>query len=285
MYKIIGGDGQIYGPVSADTLREWIAGRRATANTQVQVEGVTEWKKLGDIPEFAALFANPLPPPPGAAAPPLFVTTPAQTSGLAIASLVCGILGCIPLAALAGLGLGIGALSSINKSQGRLKGRGLAIAGICVSAVMCLFMLPAIFLPALGKARTRAQTIQCGNKMKDLAAAAKTYAQKSGKLPDASNWCDTLKPHLKNQDAFYCPRADSQLCAYGFNAALSGRSLDEVNSSTVMFFEIPGGWNVSGGPEQMLQDPRHLQTYNVVYADGTWKQLTRSAAENLRWDP
>jgi len=286
MYKIVGGDGQIYGPVSADTLREWIASRRAIPTTQVQMEGGTEWKKLGDFPEFAALFASPPPPVPSGVAPPPFPGAPTRTSGLAIASLICGILGCIPFSALAGIGLGIGALSSINKSRGQLKGRGLAIAGICVSAFMCLIFLPAMFLPALAKAKARAQTIQCGNKMQELAAAAKAYAQNSGnKLPDASNWCDVLKPHLKNQNAFYCPSEDSQLCGYGFNGALSGRSLDEVNPSTVLFFEIPGGWNVSGGPEQMLPDPRHLRNYNVVYVNGKREQLTHSAVQNVRWDP
>jgi hypothetical protein len=66
---------------------------------------------------------------------------------------------------------------------------------------------------------------------------------------------------------------------------LSGRSLGEVDSSTVMFFEIPGGWNVSGGPEQMIQDPRHLQKYNVVYVNGNSEQLTHEALQNVRWDP
>jgi hypothetical protein len=190
---------------------------------------------------------------------------------------------------IVGLGLGIGALSSIKRSQGQLGGRGLAIAGICISVpmtlLMILSMMSGMLFPGLAKAKSRAQTVQCGNKMEELAAAAKAYAQKSGKLPDASDWCDALKPHLKNQNAFYCPSSDSQLCGYGFNAALSGRSLNEVDPSTVLFFEIPGGWNVSGGPEQMLPEARHSRNYNVVYVNGKREQLTGSAAQNLRWDP
>ena len=39
MYKIIGADQKTYGPVTAETIREWIASRRANASTQIQAEG------------------------------------------------------------------------------------------------------------------------------------------------------------------------------------------------------------------------------------------------------
>ena len=61
MYKILGGDGKEYGPISADTLRQWIAEGRANSQTQVQAEGTSAWVALGTVPEFAALFRNPLP--------------------------------------------------------------------------------------------------------------------------------------------------------------------------------------------------------------------------------
>ena len=48
MYKILGGDGKEYGPISADTLRQWVSEGRANAQTQVQVEGGTGWTALGE---------------------------------------------------------------------------------------------------------------------------------------------------------------------------------------------------------------------------------------------
>lgn len=63
MYKIIGADRKEYGPVSADQVRQWIREGRANAQTQVQPQDGTDWKPLGSIAEFAALFA---PPPPDA---------------------------------------------------------------------------------------------------------------------------------------------------------------------------------------------------------------------------
>jgi hypothetical protein len=53
MYKIIGIDGQEYGPVTADQIRTWIAAGRANAESKIQLEGTTDWKPLAAFPEFA----------------------------------------------------------------------------------------------------------------------------------------------------------------------------------------------------------------------------------------
>lgn len=74
MYKIIGGDGKEYGPVSAGEIQQWIREGRVVATTKAQAVGSTEWKNLTDFPEFVAIFAassTPLPPSSPAAVPPL----------------------------------------------------------------------------------------------------------------------------------------------------------------------------------------------------------------------
>lgn len=73
MYKIIGGDGREYGPVSSAQITQWIAQNRANAQTVAQAEGSTDWLPLAQQPEFAAAFAaRTLPPPiPGAGVPDL----------------------------------------------------------------------------------------------------------------------------------------------------------------------------------------------------------------------
>ncbi|HXQ81321.1 MAG TPA: GYF domain-containing protein [Opitutaceae bacterium] len=53
MYTIIGGDGKEYGPVTADQVREWIAGGRANPETKVKALGTDEWKRIADIPELS----------------------------------------------------------------------------------------------------------------------------------------------------------------------------------------------------------------------------------------
>lgn len=77
MYKVIGVDGREYGPVTAETVREWIAQGRANRHTRARLEGALDWTALGEIPEFAPLLESAVPPPPppsfpGAGAPPAF---------------------------------------------------------------------------------------------------------------------------------------------------------------------------------------------------------------------
>lgn len=54
MYKIIGGDGSEYGPVSADTLRQWFKDGRVNGETRVKQEG-GDWATLFAFPDFADL--------------------------------------------------------------------------------------------------------------------------------------------------------------------------------------------------------------------------------------
>jgi TM2 domain-containing membrane protein YozV len=61
MYKIVGTDGQQYGPIGADQIRQWFAEKRVNAHTLAQGEGSSEWKPLISFPEFAVLFQGPPP--------------------------------------------------------------------------------------------------------------------------------------------------------------------------------------------------------------------------------
>jgi formylglycine-generating enzyme required for sulfatase activity len=78
----------------------------------------------------------------------------AKTSGLAVASLVAGILGLCTagLGGIAGLILGIVALKKIGHSGGALRGRGLAIAGLIVSVctVLVWMLLGVVALKSRG---------------------------------------------------------------------------------------------------------------------------------------
>ena len=57
-FMIVGGDGRNYGPVTTEEVRQWIADRRANAQTRAQREGASEWKTLAEHPEFAAQFGG-----------------------------------------------------------------------------------------------------------------------------------------------------------------------------------------------------------------------------------
>ncbi|MEM0982320.1 MAG: DUF4190 domain-containing protein [Planctomycetota bacterium] len=61
---------------------------------------------------------------------------PDRTSILAILSLVSSLVCCIPGLGLIGSGLGVGAIVGISSSRGRVGGKGLAIAGIIIGALV-----------------------------------------------------------------------------------------------------------------------------------------------------
>ncbi len=137
MYKIIGADGKEYGPATAEGVRQWIAEGRANAQTRVLPEGATDWKTLGELPEFASALAGqavPLPtltPPPASAGP--------RTNSLAVAGLVLGLLSVTCGLCCYGLPFNIAGIICSSVALGQIRrepaqqGRGFAIAGLVLS--------------------------------------------------------------------------------------------------------------------------------------------------------
>jgi TM2 domain-containing membrane protein YozV len=101
MYRIIGKDGQQYGPVTAEQLRSWIAENRANAQTLAQADGAQDWKPLAAFPEFAASLRPPTTSEgtPPTITPPLYAPyAPVPRASNKIPAGICGIL-------LGGLGI------------------------------------------------------------------------------------------------------------------------------------------------------------------------------------
>jgi prepilin-type processing-associated H-X9-DG protein len=227
--------------------------------------------------------------------PPLPEIVPAKTSGMAIASLVLGILGIVScgitliVSAPIGLILGIVAMNKISKNQGQFRGKGLALAGIITSGVSFLMIpiLAAMLLPALAAAKQKAQEINCVNNEKQLALAIRIYSgDNTNHFPPAATWCDAIKPEAGSEKIFKCPAANSDSrCDYAFNSKLDGMDESKINPQTVMIFESDGGWNANGGPELMIGKPRHARMFVVAFADGSVQQLRESQINALRWDP
>jgi hypothetical protein len=296
MYKVRGIDQKEYGPVNIEQLKSWIAQGRVQEQTLAQGAEGEDWNPLSAYPEFSeALAAAPAAATPGPIRPAPLPTAPAgpppKTSGMAITSLILGVLGCLGITAIAGLILGIMSLVRIKNSQGRLGGQGLAIAGICVSAIMLLFCVPFIAttagltLPALAKAKSKAQTINCVSNMKQIGLAVRIYASdRNDTFPPAETWNDAIQQNVGNPKVFQCPGdRGGQRSSYGYNAKLSGLKEDKVSPQTVMIFECRGGWNFSGGPQDVLT--HHGNTHVVGFVDGSVQQVSAARLSTLRWEP
>jgi type II secretory pathway pseudopilin PulG len=287
MYRILGGDGKEYGPVSAETLRQWVNEGRVNRHTQVS----EPWQPLSAVPEFAALFS----------APPLGMNAavggmpvgPAPTSSMAITSLVLGITGFLCfITAIPGLILGFVAMKKIKTSEGRLGGQGLALAGTIVSGVALVMSIAVLgiyaglLIPALSKAKGRAQTINCVNNLKQLSLAVRLYAGDNNDKFPGTNWCDAIQADVGNPRPFQCPAdAASLRSGYAYNIALSGMADADIAPDTVLFFESDADWNGCGGKELMITTPRHNNTYVIALADGSVQQIQAARLTQLRWNP
>lgn len=124
------------GPVSEDRLGELIASGRIGPGTMLWREGMTHWLPLSHVSAQGEL---PMVPPHSG----YNLLQPTTTSGLAITSLVCGIIGLISCFILLGIPAvicGHMALSQIANSRSLVVGRGMAIAGL-VCGYLCILMM------------------------------------------------------------------------------------------------------------------------------------------------
>ena len=292
-YTIIGGDQKQYNLVTADDIRRWIADGRLNEQSLIKAEDDAEFRPITNFPEFAGAFTakaveSTTPPP----LPTAASAGSAKTSGLAITSLVLGILGLFTCGttALIGLILGIIAMTKVKQSRGALGGGGIALAGIIVSAIF-VFMIPifaAMLLPALAQAKQKAQVINCMSNVKVLSSALLQYADgnQNHHYPAATNWCDAIQSNVGISKVFQCPADFSGgRCSYAFNTRLSGAEEGKVDPRTVMIFEADGGWNIAGGRELLLAKSRHRHLIVVGFADGSVEQVRESQLSQLRWDP
>ena len=118
-------------------------------------------------------------------------------------------------------------------------------------------------------------TPQCRANARQIAMAIQLYALKNdGKLPDAANWTDAIRPLLTNPGVLKCP-ADTQSgheVSFAMNQNLSGALLRDIKDAykTVLLYEsTTGKANESGRGETIPSPPRHTNGNVYIMADGT----------------
>lgn len=112
-----------------------------------------------------------------------------ETSGMAVASLVCGILFLFLPAAIAAIVLGHLAQSDIKKSRGRKSGGGMALTGLVlgyigVAAIPMILIIAAIAIPNLLRARITANETSALGGVRTINTAIVQYVSThDGALP------------------------------------------------------------------------------------------------------
>jgi prepilin-type processing-associated H-X9-DG protein len=216
----------------------------------------------------------------------------ARTSGLAIASLILGILGfcTFGLAGIAGLILGIVGLIAISKSAGQLKGGGLAIAGIIVSAVslfiLFILLLMAILMPALTQTRDQARAVKSMSNVKQLCLAVHIFCDyNDGRFPPSDNWPQALAPYLGNsKDISTSPFDPDAGRVWAMNPNVKNINVKEA-AKTVMFFECRAGSPPAGGRELLPDRPRAQKGYIIGFVDGHVERVPPERLDELIWEP
>src|SRR5258708_5307450 len=112
-------------------------------------------------------------------APPVSLA-PVQTSGKAIVSLICGLFFFFFPISIVAVVFGHLSLSEIRKSAGRLKGDGLAIAGLVLGyagfAVFPILIIAAIVIPNVLRARISANEAWAVSSVRTVISAEGAYA-------------------------------------------------------------------------------------------------------------
>lgn len=177
-----------------------------------------------NLDDAAGDFGQPLPPPVRETAPrkpkerveargPAY-RGPVSTSGLAIASLILGLLslGCSFLTGLPALILGIIALVNINQSRGQLKGTWMAVTGLCFGCISPVLIMIALLLPAVQAAREAARRTQSKNNLKQIGLALANYNDAIAVFPPGAivdkddteyhGWQTMLLPYLDERSVY-----------------------------------------------------------------------------------
>jgi len=230
-----------------------------------------------------------------------------KTSGLAIASLVCGIAGLCTfgVASIAGLILGFVAFSKIKNSGGQMTGRGLAIAGIVISSVIMILVILGVLItlivpifaygwgahramPVAVAARDQAVGTQSMSNVRQLCMAAEMYSnENNGRFPAAEEWPQALEKFCGSKTVMADPSGPSGSRAYAMNAQVGGKPEGAVKSpgQTVLFFECNPGAPLAGGREFLPSRPHHGRGYVIGFCDGHVENVSPDDLGRLIWDP
>ena len=107
---------------------------------------------------------------------------PLSTSGMAVAALILGLIGCIPPLGIVALILGLIAIGRIDNPANNLTGKGLAIAGTIIGGATTFLIIPlvlmiGILLPTIGAARNTALRMKSNARVRGICAGLIQYSQ------------------------------------------------------------------------------------------------------------
>jgi hypothetical protein len=180
----------------------------------------------------------------------------------------------------------------------RATGGGLmSFGGGGTATVATVGVLASMLLPALAKAKSKANSIKSINNAATLGKGLYGYADDNdGRLPPANQWCDAVLRDVGTERVFVSPQdptmqlaAPEKRSSYALNAAVAGKNLFDLPPDTVLVFECPLGWNGSGGLADIQRARAQrgsyssLQVIAVTMVDGSSRQTRFAELGRLNW--
>jgi prepilin-type processing-associated H-X9-DG protein len=215
-------------------------------------------------PPHRPVSSRPPPIVPPGAPPAQYVPPPYRSanrlSRMALWSLVFGILFIFPPTALLAIIFGI--IGMVKTSRGKVRGRGLAIAGL-VLGVLGLALVP----PALLRGIETANRIKCASNLRQIGQAMILYANENrGQYPP------TMEELLVSQDitsvVFVCP-STADTPATGVNAQQTIANISAGGHQSYIY--LGKGRNGTAGRDVVLvYEPMstHKGGFNALFGDG-----------------
>lgn len=216
----------------------------------------------------------------------------AKRQGLAIASLVLGLISIMCFGIIAGVPaiiLGHLAYSKARKAPDQYAGSNFAIAGFVMgyasilTTVFLTAVLAGMLLPALAKAKAKAQSIKCVNNLKQVGLAFRIWAQDhqdrfpfnppaqdkaAGAEKETSDdpvlVFQALANELVNPSILVCPADSSKSPASNFASLHAGNVSYDL--------ETGAGVTPANGQEVLARCPIHG---HELYSDGSVQQTRR----------
>jgi hypothetical protein len=212
--------------------------------------------------------------------PPIMSTEP-KTSGLAIASVICGPLGFLTagLSGIAAVITGHMALSAIKRSGGMLKGTGMSITGL-VTGYISILLLPIAILaglaaPVILKQRHAADRVEMINNAKMLHLAMLDLEAEYGSFP--SDKLAESKPRFAGLTG---PRVLEQL-----NAADDSNDVERLlaarDGPVAKWYYFPGQTTSSPAANPLLLSPQVGDKIVIVRVDGSANAVSATTLSGL----
>ena len=138
--------------------------------------------------------------------------------------------------------------------------------------------------PVFDRARESACKTHCQANVRELTAAMKADADRTGHFPKADRWTTALGPFVSDPEVFRCPDDRSEAaCSYAMNWAFSGKPKSagrDADRQVLIYETADSGPCPRGARTDLASPPRHLGGNNFGLLDGTAKWLPEYATQD-----